>query len=250
MSDRPRPLVAGNWKMNGLSASLAEIVKMAQLYQGRLAERLDLVVCPPATLIHGAAAVAAPVAIGGQDCHAAPSGAHTGDISATMLADAGAPLRDRRPFRTPRTTIMRPMRWCGPKREAAFGAGLTAILCVGETRGRARSRPYARHCRRPARGFAAVGGRSRQSGYRLRAGLGDRQRSHADASPKSPTCTVFFVAAGRRARCGGGQGPASLRRFRQARQCVGSARRRRCRRCAGRRREPESRGVHGDRRRL
>ncbi len=133
MSDHRRPLVAGNWKMHGLAASLAEITTMAQLYRGRLATRLDLVVCPPATLVHRAAAIAAPIAIGGQDCHAEASGAHTGDISATMLADAGARFvivghSERRADHHETDAMVR------AKAEAALAAGLTAILCVGETR--------------------------------------------------------------------------------------------------------------------
>jgi triosephosphate isomerase len=132
MSDRLRPLVAGNWKMNGLSASLAEIAEMARLYQGRLAARLDLVVCPPATLIQRAAELAAPIAIGGQDCHAASSGAHTGDISAAMLGDAGARFvivghSERRADHHETDAMVR------AKAEAGHGAGLAIILCLGES---------------------------------------------------------------------------------------------------------------------
>src|SRR5690349_20879452 len=83
-----RPLVAGNWKMNGLKASAAELGKIAQ-GAGVLAGKADLMICPPATLIMKFVAdvVGSPVEIGGQDCHAEPSGAFTGDISAEMLAD-------------------------------------------------------------------------------------------------------------------------------------------------------------------
>ncbi|MEO1723825.1 MAG: triose-phosphate isomerase, partial [Pseudomonadota bacterium] len=84
-----RPLVAGNWKMNGLAASRAEL----ETLKGRMTgDGVDVLLCPPATLIAGFAEAAAgsAVRIGGQDCHAAASGAHTGDIAAEMLADAGA----------------------------------------------------------------------------------------------------------------------------------------------------------------
>src|SRR5271156_6161056 len=85
-----RQLIAGNWKMNGLGASLAEI----ELLRNALAEQpaqADILICPPATLIARAALVAGEnIAIGGQDCRAEPSGAFTGDISAEMLRDAGA----------------------------------------------------------------------------------------------------------------------------------------------------------------
>ena len=95
-----RPLVAGNWKMNGLAASAAELAKIIA-GAAALAGKADLMVCPPATLIASFAAAArgSAVAIGGQDCHAEPSGAYTGDISAEMLKDAGAVRGDRRPFR-------------------------------------------------------------------------------------------------------------------------------------------------------
>src|SRR5579863_7009359 len=86
-----RPLVAGNWKMNGLRAAQAELDKMIA-GAAALPANVDVLVCPPAPLIHGFAARArgSRIAIGGQDCHAEPYGAHTGDISAEMLADAGA----------------------------------------------------------------------------------------------------------------------------------------------------------------
>jgi triosephosphate isomerase len=118
--------------MHGLAASLAEITTMAQLYRGRLATLVDLVVCPPATLVHRAAAIAGPIAIGGQDCHARASGAHTGDISAAMLSDAGARFvivghSERRADHHETDAMVR------AKGEAALAAGLTAILCVGET---------------------------------------------------------------------------------------------------------------------
>ena len=88
-----RPLVAGNWKMNGLRASLAEIEAMGAAYDDALRARAELIVCPPATLIAPCARDVARgrrLGLGGQDCHPAASGAHTGDISAEMLKDAGA----------------------------------------------------------------------------------------------------------------------------------------------------------------
>ena len=90
---RIRPLVAGNWKMNGLTAALAE----ARAVRDRLAEAgfapgVDAMICPPATLVAALAreAQGSRLAVGGQDCHPSASGAHTGDISAEMLKDAGA----------------------------------------------------------------------------------------------------------------------------------------------------------------
>ena len=87
----PRPLVAGNWKMNGLAASVSELGKIAA-GAAPLAGKADLLICPPATLLASFAVAArgSAVAIGGQDCHAEASGAHTGDVAAEMLRDAGA----------------------------------------------------------------------------------------------------------------------------------------------------------------
>jgi len=138
-----RPLVAGNWKMNGLTTSVGQLEK---IISG--AERLqnaDLMVCPPATLVANFAAVArgTRVAIGAQDCHAQASGAFTGDISAEMLKDAGAVAvivghSERRKYHGETDAAVR------AKALAAHRAGLIAIVCVGETRnerdaGRART---------------------------------------------------------------------------------------------------------------
>jgi triosephosphate isomerase len=128
-----RPLIAGNWKMNGLKASqreLAEIVAGASALRGKV----DLIVCPPATLImRFVEAAGGAVAIGGQDCHLEPSGAFTGDISAEMLADLGASAvivghSERRAFHNESDAEVR------RKAQAAWRAGLLAIVCIGETR--------------------------------------------------------------------------------------------------------------------
>ena len=126
------PLVAGNWKMNGLKASAAEFDKIAAGV-ARLSGKAELMVCPPATLVAQFAQGARGVAIGGQDCHAKASGAHTGDIAAEMLADAGATAvivghSERRADHHESDDAVR------VKAEAAWRAGLTAIVCVGETR--------------------------------------------------------------------------------------------------------------------
>jgi triosephosphate isomerase len=126
----PRPLVAGNWKMNGLAASEAELAK---IIAGSAGFQCDLMICPPATLLarFAAAARGTGVTIGGQDCHAAPAGAHTGDISAEMLADAGARAvivghSERRADHHETDPIVH------AKALAAWRAGLAAIVCVGE----------------------------------------------------------------------------------------------------------------------
>jgi triosephosphate isomerase len=129
-----RPLVAGNWKMNGLSGSVTELEKILA-GAGRFAAQAELMICPPATLVAQFAKTArgSGVAIGGQDCHAAASGAHTGDLSAEMLADAGASAvivghSERRTDHHETDAQVR------AKAQAAWRAGLLAILCIGETR--------------------------------------------------------------------------------------------------------------------
>lgn len=129
------PLVAGNWKMNGLAASEGELAKIIH-GAGALAGKAALMVCPPATLIASFAAAArgSAVAIGAQDCHAEASGAHTGDIAAEMLKDAGAVAvivghSERRTDHGETDALVR------AKTMAARRAGLTAIVCVGEQRG-------------------------------------------------------------------------------------------------------------------
>lgn len=126
-----RPLVAGNWKMNGLRAGLSEAEKIKT---GASGAACDVMICPPATLVGALAAASAGSAllVGGQDCHAKASGAHTGDIAAEMLKDAGASAvivghSERRADHGETDAIVR------AKAEAAFRAGLTAIVCIGET---------------------------------------------------------------------------------------------------------------------
>jgi triosephosphate isomerase len=129
----PRPLIAGNWKMNGLLASVAEL---KQIVAGTPTfADVELMVCPPATLIasFAAAASGSGVMIGAQDCHALPGGAYTGDISAEMLKDAGAVAvivghSERRQHHGETDAAVR------AKAEAARRAGIVAIVCVGETR--------------------------------------------------------------------------------------------------------------------
>jgi triosephosphate isomerase len=129
-----RPLIAGNWKMNGLQGSTAELLKIISGARD-LNPATDILVCPPATLIPGFAALArgTGVAIGAQDCHFEASGAFTGDLSAEMLKDAGASAvivghSERRSFHHESDAEIR------AKALAARRAGLLAVVCVGETR--------------------------------------------------------------------------------------------------------------------
>ncbi|MBN9586313.1 MAG: triose-phosphate isomerase [Afipia sp. 62-7] len=133
MTDTRRPLIAGNWKMNGLKASMSEL---AAIWQGAgdVSKKADLLICPPATLLFTAAGLVtgSQVAIGAQDCHPAASGAHTGDISAEMIADTGASHvivghSERRADHGDSDAVVR------SKAEAAWRAKLVAIVCVGET---------------------------------------------------------------------------------------------------------------------
>ncbi|MBA2936391.1 triose-phosphate isomerase [Sphingomonas sp. CGMCC 1.13654] len=125
-----RRLIAGNWKMNGSRESLAELDGIAAA--AGAAPGVDVAICPPFTLIERAAARTPTLPIGAQDCHSAPKGAHTGCVSAGMLAEAGARLvivghSERRAAQGETDAQVK------AKAEAAIAAGLTAIVCVGET---------------------------------------------------------------------------------------------------------------------
>jgi triosephosphate isomerase (TIM) len=129
-----KPLIAGNWKMNGFAASLAELKTVAAALSPAIAARSDVVLCVPATLIAQAAenVKGSALKIGAQDCHTNISGAHTGDLSAEMLVDAGASAiivghSERRADHGESNALVR------SKAEAAMRAGALAIICVGET---------------------------------------------------------------------------------------------------------------------
>ncbi len=133
-----RPLVAGNWKMNGLQEALAEALAVKEAIVTNQ-PAADVMICPPATLLMVLAELTkGGLSLGGQDCHAAKSGAHTGDLSAEMLRDAGATAvivghSERRADHGETDAIVR------AKAEAAHRAGLIAIVCVGETEGQRRA---------------------------------------------------------------------------------------------------------------
>ncbi len=133
MGHAVKPAVIGNWKMNGLGASVAELTAVAEALKTAPPAGLAMI-CPPATLIapFAAAAQGTAVAIGGQDCHTSDSGAHTGDIAAPMLKDAGATAvivghSERRTDHGETSEVVR------AKAERALAHGLTAIICIGET---------------------------------------------------------------------------------------------------------------------
>lgn len=138
-----KPLVAGNWKMNGLKASLTEATAISDHTTSLADLGCDVMICPPATLLMVMAEVigaqaghgpGAGIRFGGQDCHVAQTGAHTGDIAPEMLADAGASAvivghSERRADHGETDAIVR------TKAQAAYRAGLIAIICIGETIG-------------------------------------------------------------------------------------------------------------------
>ncbi|MCO5065690.1 MAG: triose-phosphate isomerase [Rhizobiaceae bacterium] len=136
MTTAIRPLVAGNWKMNGTSASMPELIAIGKAFTHGFDVQVEALICPPATLVARAhdALSSTPVRVGGQDCAIAESGAHTGDISAEMLKDAGASFAivghsERRTDHGETNEIVH------AKAEAAWRAGLIAIICIGETQG-------------------------------------------------------------------------------------------------------------------
>ena len=134
MNEQITPLIAGNWKMNGTTASLAEVRRLAELIAQGEAPRCTIVICPPATLIAQLTAEASSGGIvsGGQDCHPGVSGPHTGDLSAGMLADVGAQYvivghSERRANHGETDELVR------NKALAVIATGLIPIICVGET---------------------------------------------------------------------------------------------------------------------
>ncbi len=129
----PKSLIAGNWKMNGLASALVEADALASDLAQQPAA-CDVLLCPPATLIHRMQQrlTGSPVAVGAQDCHAKASGAHTGDTSVAMLADAGASFvivghSERRADHGETSPDVR------AKADAVIAGGLIAIICIGET---------------------------------------------------------------------------------------------------------------------
>ena len=134
MQDKPlRKLIAGNWKMNGLRSNVNEVKRLATLI-GKAPANADIAVCPPSTILFqmAQAAKGSLIRLGGQDCHVSKAGAHTGDISADMLKNAGARYviighSERRTDHGETNALV------AQKMEAAHEAGLVAIMCLGET---------------------------------------------------------------------------------------------------------------------
>ncbi len=162
MTPGVRPLIAGNWKMHGLSADGLALARAVAAGGAGIAA--EILVCPPATLVMAVAAAVkgGPVTVGGQDCHLAAKGAHTGDVSAPMLADAGARYvilghSERRADHHETDAVVK------AKAASAIAHGLVPIVCVGETlaqreAGEAESVVRAQVAGSLPEGFAAAGG--------------------------------------------------------------------------------------------
>ena len=223
MTPGVRPFVAGNWKMNGLSASLGEIEAMRRAADAGEAGEAELAVFPPFTLLAQAAwkLKGGKLALGAQDCSPEPSGAFTGDISAAMLKDAGAAYvivghSERRTLHHETDALVR------AKAEAALKAGLFRSFAS------ARRQPSAKRASRPLSSFGSCEGRSRPGHERdrrdrLRAGMGDRHRPHADAGRRHRHPQRHPGAARRGRRPARRQDPHSLRRLGQARELPASS---------------------------
>jgi len=129
-----KPLIAGNWKMNGLRSALEEITALETLLDDHPPQApCDILICPPATLLSSMQTVAKTTLVGGQDCHPNQSGAHTGDVSAQMIKDSGGQFiivghSERRADHGETDATI------NTKAQAVLAAGLAPIICVGESR--------------------------------------------------------------------------------------------------------------------
>ena len=235
-----RQLIAGNWKMNGLSQEAAAIV--GPLHGGAAGLACDLLVCPPFTQIVTVAKMLAgsAVAVGGQDCHPAEKGAHTGDISAVMLRDAGASWvilghSERRQDHHENDALIQ------AKTNAAIAAGLTPIVCVGETEVQ----------RVAGEQNNVVGGQlsgSLPAGF---SGVVAYEPVWAIGTGKTATeddvAAMHLFIRETLVRPSGRRGPNSVWRLGSAGERGGLARGAACGRRPGRRRQFEGGGVSGDR---
>ncbi len=171
--------------MNGLAVEAKALADAIVAGMRRLpADAPEVLVCPPATvmLIVAASLKGSPVALGGQDCSGQPPGAHTGDIAATMLTDLGCRYvilghSERRADHQETDGVVR------AKAEAAQAAGLIAIVCVGETLAERDAGRTLNVISQQVHGSVPKNSSAARSGHRLRAGLGDRHRSHGVAGP-------------------------------------------------------------------
>ena len=174
-----RPLVAGNWKMNGLRSDLDQIKAIADGIDAELAEKIDILLCPPMTLLYVATALAEDtnLLVGAQDCHTAQSGAFTGDVSAQMIADCLGEFAivghsERRTIHGEDDATVK------AKAQAAISAGLTAIVCIGETEEERKSGKTLDVLGRQLKG-SVPGGATWAIGTGLTPTVGDIEEAHA-----------------------------------------------------------------------
>ena len=195
---RDRPIVAGNWKMNGLGRDLDEVDAIERLAAGH--PEVCVALAPPVTLLRDAAARATALVMGAQDAHTCDAGAHTGCVSPAMLADAGAAFAilghsERRQNQGETDALVR------EKAEAVLAAGLQAIVCVGETLAQRDGGGAQAVGRGPARRVAARG--AGRGGGRLRTRLGDRHRTQRRRGSDRRHARPHPRRAGRAGRSGG-----------------------------------------------
>ncbi len=241
------PLIAGNWKMNGSRAALAELAAMVDDLRAAPAAGIQVLVCPPTVLLAQAAELGqGVVAVGGQDAHAKASGAHTGDVSAAMLKDAGASHvilghSERRTDHGEASELV------ASKAEAAWAAGLVAVVCIGETEAE----------KNAGRTLDVLGDQIRRSlpaGTTAHNTVVAYEPVWAIGTGRTPTVAevggdacLHPRAAGRALRRRGGRCPAyPLRRLGEGLERCGASGAGRRGRCAGRRREPQGRGLPAD----
>lgn len=165
MAGQPRPLVAGNWKMNGMTGSAREIKSLvSRLKKHGKPIKFDIAICPPATLLDAfrGHTFKSALKLGGQDCHMAVSGAHTGDISAEMLKNAGARyvIVGHSERRQDHGEINAEV---AAKAQAAHRAGLIAIICVGESEAQRRAKQTTRVVNRQLEGSLPAGATARNT---------------------------------------------------------------------------------------
>ena len=209
-----RALIAGNWKMNGLAAQLGVIESIAASLAARPPGRVDVLICPPSTLIARAVQTAAGrIAIGGQDCHMESAGAFTGDISAEMLRDAGASAvivghSERRQHHGETDAMV------AAKAKAAWRAGLLAIICIGETESQRKDGKALGVCGDQIAGSVPHGMASVAIAYE--APLGHRERMHADPEGDRADARAYPPVPGDAVGRGRARGAHPLRRVGQS----------------------------------
>ena len=216
------PLVAGNWKMNGMKADLQELGAMSKAYTPALRRKVDMLLCPPATLLFTASAVVigSGISTGAQDCHAKLSGAHTGDLSAAMLFDAGATAvivghSERRADHAEKDADVL------AKAEAVMEQGMIAIICVGETRAQREAGKALDVVRKQVRGSVPKGAKAHQVvvayepvwaiGTGLTPTLADIAEMHADLRKTLNSVLAKGEAAKTRILYGGSVKPANAK---------------------------------------